>query len=283
MIGGIGTIEGPLVGALIFYLMQDYLAVVRHLVPDAARRHGDRGHADRPRRPLGDALRALRPSHFPDPPEAARQGLEASPSPVAHAGGLLLKTRHAPTRTADLERPPRPDVPDACRGWTSNVCSVSASPGPMPRASASSCRARSRRASSSSCRARWRSTQDSGLDRRETIVTHGPGQFLGELAQLSGPAVAGRCAWRSSRSRRSSSRSRAPARPDGAGGGARRAHHARADPAPGRACWRAASTGPIIIGHAGSADVLRLQGFLARNGQPHQRARCRQRFHAPRR
>ena len=29
------------------------------------------------------------------------------------------------------------------------------------------------------------------------------------------------------------------------------------------------TAGPIIIGHAGSADVLRLQGFLARNGQPH--------------
>src|SRR5260221_9128069 len=28
-------------------------------------------------------------------------------------------------------------------------------------------------------------TQGGGLDRRETIVTHGPGQFAGELAQLS--------------------------------------------------------------------------------------------------
>ena len=28
-------------------------------------------------------------------------------------------------------------------------------------------------------------TQDGGLGRRETIVTHGPGQFIGELAQLS--------------------------------------------------------------------------------------------------
>ena len=29
------------------------------------------------------------------------------------------------------------------------------------------------------------------------------------------------------------------------------------------------TSGPIIIGHAGNGDVLRLQGFLARNGQPH--------------
>ena len=28
-------------------------------------------------------------------------------------------------------------------------------------------------------------TQDGGLGRRETIVTHGPGSFVGELAQLS--------------------------------------------------------------------------------------------------
>ena len=28
-------------------------------------------------------------------------------------------------------------------------------------------------------------TQHGGLGRRETIVTHGPGQFMGELAQLS--------------------------------------------------------------------------------------------------
>jgi thioredoxin reductase (NADPH) len=29
--------------------------------------------------------------------------------------------------------------------------------------------------------------------------------------------------------------------------------------------------GPIIIGYAGHRDVLRLEGFLARNGHPHQR------------
>ena len=29
------------------------------------------------------------------------------------------------------------------------------------------------------------------------------------------------------------------------------------------------ASGPIIVGHADNADVLRLQNFLARNGQPH--------------
>ena len=29
------------------------------------------------------------------------------------------------------------------------------------------------------------------------------------------------------------------------------------------------TSGPIIIGRSDNADVLRLQGFLARNGQPH--------------
>ncbi len=29
--------------------------------------------------------------------------------------------------------------------------------------------------------------------------------------------------------------------------------------------------GPVIVGSADKADVLRLEGFLARNGHPHQR------------
>ena len=33
---------------------------------------------------------------------------------------------------------------------------------------------------------------------------------------------------------------------------------------------QAGAGGPMIIGHAGSGDVLRLRGFLARNGHPHQ-------------
>ena len=32
----------------------------------------------------------------------------------------------------------------------------------------------------------------------------------------------------------------------------------------------AGAGGPVIVGHAESGDVLRLQGFLSRNGHPHQ-------------
>ena len=56
----------------------------------------------------------------------------------------------------------------------------------------------------------------------------------------------------------------------GGGGGTRRAHHARADPAP-RRLLGSGTGGPIIVGAADNADVLRLEGFLTRNGQPHQR------------
>ena len=33
---------------------------------------------------------------------------------------------------------------------------------------------------------------------------------------------------------------------------------------------REGTGGPIIVGSAGSGDVLRLEGFLRRNGHPHQ-------------
>ena len=111
-------------------------------------------------------------------------------------------------------------------------------------------------------------TQDGGLGRRETIVTHGPGQFIGELAQLSArPSLVDAEALEPVEALVVPLA--AAARPDGAGGRARRAHHAGADPAPRRPAARAATAGPIIIGHADNADVLRLQGFLARNGHPH--------------
>src|SRR6266704_2020149 len=59
----------------------------------------------------------------------------------------------------------------------------------------------------------------------DPIVTHGPGSFSGELAQLSG-------------------------RP---------------------ALLDAGVGGPVIVGDANNGDVLRLEGFLARNGHPSQR------------
>jgi thioredoxin reductase (NADPH) len=110
-------------------------------------------------------------------------------------------------------------------------------------------------------------TQGSGLDRREIIVTHGPGQFSGELAQLSDrPSLVGAEAVepvdalviRPSRLRdlmvqeaelgerimRALILRRVGLLETGAGG-------------------------PVIVGRADHVDVLRLQGFLTRNGQPH--------------
>ncbi|MER8575925.1 FAD-dependent oxidoreductase [Mesorhizobium sp. M1338] len=110
-------------------------------------------------------------------------------------------------------------------------------------------------------------TQDGGLGRRETIVTHGPGSFVGELAQLS-------------------------ARPSLVNAEAAEPVEAFVIPSQrlrdlmvqeanlGERIMRAlilrrvgllesATSGPIIIGPVANADVLRLQGFLARSGQPH--------------
>ena len=110
-------------------------------------------------------------------------------------------------------------------------------------------------------------TQGRGLDRREVIVTHEPGQFAGELAQLS-------------------------ARPSLVDAESLEPVEAIIIPSDrlrdlmvqeadlGERMMRAlilrrvglletGTSGPIIIGEVDQADVLRLQGFLARNGQPH--------------
>ncbi|PZV38007.1 FAD-dependent oxidoreductase [Mesorhizobium kowhaii] len=110
-------------------------------------------------------------------------------------------------------------------------------------------------------------TQDGGLGRRETIVTHGPGSFVGELAQLS-------------------------ARPSLVNAQAAEPVEAFVIPSQrlrdlmvqeanlGERIMRAlilrrvgllesATSGPVIIGPVDNSDVLRLQGFLARSGQPH--------------
>jgi thioredoxin reductase (NADPH) len=103
---------------------------------------------------------------------------------------------------------------------------------------------------------------------RVTIVTHGPGQFLGELAQLAGrPALADATA-------------QEPVQvliipPD------RLRALLIAEAELGERIMRAliirrlglletGSGGPIIVGRADNGDVLRLQIFLRRNGQPQQ-------------
>jgi thioredoxin reductase (NADPH) len=101
------------------------------------------------------------------------------------------------------------------------------------------------------------------------IVVHGPGSFLGELAQLAGrPALVD-----------------GVARTDGSAIVIRssRLRDLLVEEAElGERIMRAlilrrvglletGGGGPVIVGRAGNPDVLRLEGFLARNGHPHQR------------
>jgi thioredoxin reductase (NADPH) len=111
-------------------------------------------------------------------------------------------------------------------------------------------------------------TQHSVLGYEEAIVTHGPGSFIGELNQLSG-------------------------RPSLVDAQAVKAVEALVIPPPrlrdvlvaeaelGERIMRAlilrrvgllqaGVAGPLIVGRAGDGGVLRLAGFLSRNGQPHQ-------------
>jgi thioredoxin reductase (NADPH) len=107
------------------------------------------------------------------------------------------------------------------------------------------------------------------LDRTEPIVTHGPGSFMGELAQLSGrPSLVDAV---------SVEPIEALVIPP------RRLRDLMVEEAElGERIMRAlilrrvvlletGGGGPIIVGGAESGGVLRLEGFLARNGHPHQR------------
>jgi hypothetical protein len=111
-------------------------------------------------------------------------------------------------------------------------------------------------------------TQRDQSGRRDPIVTHGPGAFMGELAQLSGrPALVDACAQGPV-----DALIIAPER-------LRALLVAEAEI--GERIMRAlilrrvglieaGAGGPVIVGHAESGDVLRLQGFLSRNGHPQQ-------------
>jgi thioredoxin reductase (NADPH) len=112
-------------------------------------------------------------------------------------------------------------------------------------------------------------THRGGGGRHEPIVTHGPGSFLGELAQLAGkPALV-------------DAHAREPVKaliiaPD------RLRALLIAEAELGERIMRAlilrrvnllevGAGGPVIVGRADNADVLRLEGFLRRNGHPRQR------------
>jgi len=106
-----------------------------------------------------------------------------------------------------------------------------------------------------------------GLD--SPIVTHGPGSFMGELAQLSGrPSLVDAHATRPADVLVIPSR--------------RLPDVLVAEAEVGERIMRAlilrrvgllesGISGPVIVGRAGHPDVLRLAGFLSRNGHPYQR------------
>jgi thioredoxin reductase (NADPH) len=111
-------------------------------------------------------------------------------------------------------------------------------------------------------------TQHNQLGRHQPIVTHGPGSFMGELAQLSSrPSLVDAHATTPVEALVISS------------------HELRdvlvAEAELGERIMRALILrrvglleshvgGPVIIGRADHGDVLRLEGFLDRNGHPHQ-------------
>jgi thioredoxin reductase (NADPH) len=112
-------------------------------------------------------------------------------------------------------------------------------------------------------------TQHSPLGRDQPIVTHGPGSFLGELAQLSGrPSLVDARATRPVEALVIAS--------------PRLRDVLVAEAELGERIMRAlilrrvglfetGIAGPVVVGAADHADVIRLVGFLGRNGHPHQR------------
>jgi thioredoxin reductase (NADPH) len=111
-------------------------------------------------------------------------------------------------------------------------------------------------------------TERDQFDNHKPIVVHGPGNFLGELALLSGrPALVDAIAQEHVEALIiPSERLRALmiAEAD-LGERIMRALILRR-----MAILQAAIGGPIILGRAENGDVLRLEGFLRRNGHPHQ-------------
>jgi thioredoxin reductase (NADPH) len=110
-------------------------------------------------------------------------------------------------------------------------------------------------------------TQGRGLGRPETIVTYGPHQFIGELAQLSArPSLVNAEALEPVEALVIASKKLRDLMVQEASLGERimRALILRRV-----GLLESAASGPIIIGPSEHPDVLRLQNFLRRNGQPH--------------
>jgi thioredoxin reductase (NADPH) len=111
-------------------------------------------------------------------------------------------------------------------------------------------------------------TRQHALGQREPIVTHGPGNFFGELSQLSGrPSFVDACAAVSVEALvipPEKLRALLVAEAD-LGERIMRALILR------RVGLIEREVGPIVVGDDEDADVLRLANFLRRNGHPHQR------------
>ena len=102
----------------------------------------------------------------------------------------------------------------------------------------------------------------------ELIVTHGPGSFMGELAQLSGrPALVDAYAKEAVQALLIPRRRLRDLLVEEVELGER---ITRALILRRVALLDAGAGGPVIVGSADHADVLRLENFLARNGHPHQ-------------
>jgi thioredoxin reductase (NADPH) len=107
------------------------------------------------------------------------------------------------------------------------------------------------------------------LGRSEPIVTHGPGSFMGELAQLSGrPSLVDAVAVEPVEALVIPPQRLRDLIVEEAELGERimRALILRRV-----VLLETGGGGPVVVGDADRGDVLRLEGFLARNGHPHQR------------
>jgi thioredoxin reductase (NADPH) len=105
--------------------------------------------------------------------------------------------------------------------------------------------------------------------RPELIVTHGPGGFVGELGQLSGQPFLVDASCRGEVSVLAIPPERLRALLVGEADLGERIMRALILRRVG--LLETGAGGPIVIGRDGDGNVLRLQGFLARNGHPHQR------------
>ena len=110
VIGGLGTMEGPIIGAVIFFAVQEKFAAVRGVVPGSHRRGGHRRGAGRARRavgPGGPPRLGTAPGRLPHP---GRRGAAMTvlprgddpPSPPAPPVGGKAETGYT-TSTAFLE------------------------------------------------------------------------------------------------------------------------------------------------------------------------------------